>query len=202
MTNGIDDLRFAVVDIETTGLEPTESHILQIAVVLCDSSGTVEGTWVTYVKPPRWPFSTLGPRHVHGISRLALRRAPTAATALQALAPYLEGRVFTAHNVEFDLPFLQHHAGRLGVRLPTGPVVCTLALSRSLDRSASRSHRLTDLCDRYGVVLGRAHDALEDARATAGVLAHLIDESRVASPAELYAAAAPNGRRRPAQRRP
>lgn len=202
MTNGIDDLRFAVVDIETTGLEPSENHLLQIAVVLCDSSGTVEGTWVTYVKPPHWPFSTLGPRHVHGITRLALRRAPDAATALRALAPHLEGRVFTAHNVDFDLPFLQHHASRLGVHLPTGPVVCTLTLSRSLDRPASRSHRLTDLCEHYGVALERAHDALEDARATAGVLAHLIDESGVASPADLFAAAAPTGRRRPAQRRP
>jgi DNA polymerase III epsilon subunit-like protein len=36
------------------------------------------------------------------------------------------------------------------------------------------SHRLTDLCERYGVALDRPHDALADAEATAAVLPHLL----------------------------
>ena len=201
MTAGLTDLRFAVVDIETTGLEPSEHQILQIALVLCDSAGTVLGTWSTYVKPPRWPFGRLGPRNVHGITWWALRGAPDTRTALASLAERLAGRVFTAHNVDFDLTFLKLHAERTGVALPIESVVCTLTLSRSLDRSGSRSHRLVDLCEHYGVTLERAHDALEDARATAGILPYLLGESGITSAAELFAAAAPSGRRRPPQRR-
>ena len=202
MTGALANARFAVVDIETTGLEPTEHHILQIAVVHCDSAGRVLDTWCTYVKPPRWPFVSLGPREVHGISLLALRKAPTVHDALVGLVGQLNGYVFTAHNVDFDLPFLQHHAALAGVDLSVAEPVCTLMLSRSLDPSALRSHRLTDLCERYGVNLTRAHDALEDSRATAGILPHLINESGVTTLEALRSAAAPSGRRRRGQRRP
>ena len=39
---------------------------------------------------------------------------------------------------------------------------------------AQQSHRLTDVCERYGVSLDRPHDALADAAATAEVLPHLL----------------------------
>jgi DNA polymerase-3 subunit epsilon len=159
-------------------------------------------TWCTYVKPPRWPFASLGPRNVHGISNLALRGAPKVREALIALVGQLQGCVFTAHNVDFDLAFLQHHAELAGVALPSAEPVCTLMLSRSLDPSASRSHRLTDLCEHYGVSLIRAHDALEDSRATASILPHLLSEAAVSTIEELRAVAAPSGRRRQGQRRP
>ena len=38
-------------------------------------------------------------------------------------------------------------------------------------------HVLADLCERYGIVLSNAHDALADARATAMVLPALITEA-------------------------
>ena len=201
MSAALADARFAVVDIETTGLEPADHHILQIAVVHSDSTGRVLSSWSTYVKPPRWPFASLGPRDVHGISRRSLRGAPRVREALAELADHLRGEVFTAHNVDFDLPFLQHHAHLAGVELQVVAPVCTLALSRSLDPSATRSHRLVDLCERYGVELTRAHDALEDSRSTAGILPHLIKESGVVTLDELRSAAAPSGRRRRNQRR-
>lgn len=193
----IADLRFAVVDLETTSLEPHTGHIVQIALVLADSSGTVHDTWCTYVKPPRWPFAGVGPTEVHGIRRSTLRGAPHAAEALRALATRLAGTVFTAHNADFDLGFVRHHAAAHGVALPDTPVLCTLALSRRLDPGATRSHRLGDLCTRYGVVLNRAHDALEDARATAGILPHLLAESSITEVDALLAAGTPMPRRSP-----
>lgn len=189
------DLRFAVVDLETTSLEPSAGHILQIALVVADSSGTVLDTWSTYVKPPRWPLAGVGPTAIHGIRRSTLRGAPHAAEALRELAHRLPGCVFTAHNADFDLGFLRHHATRLGVALPEVSVFCTLALSRRLDPSGSLSHRLGDLCTRYGVTLTRAHDAVADATATAGVLPHLIAASGITEADALLAAGAPMPRR-------
>ena len=189
-------LEFAVVDLETTGLNPKEHDILQIAVVVTDAAGHELQAWSTFVKPPRWPFAALGPRNVHGISNLQLWRAPRLGRALRRLAQHLEGRVFTAHNVDFDLTFLDHDAQERGIRLPDSPVVCTLSLSRSLDPNFSRSHRLGDLCVRYGIVLERAHDALEDARATGQLLPHLISEAGVTSSDELFNRSAPRSRRR------
>jgi len=192
----LDRLEFAVVDLETTGLTPDEHHILQIGVVVSDANGREIYSWSTFVKPPGWPFARLGPRNVHGISNAQLWRAPRLGPALRHLAELLDGRVFTAHNVDFDLTFLDHDSQSLGVPLPDVPVVCTLSLSRSLDPSFSRSHRLGDLCDRYGITLERAHDALEDARATSRLLPHLIGEAGVSSSTELFERSAPRSRRR------
>ncbi len=190
------DLRFAVVDLETSGLEATKDQILQIAVVTADCTGAVTDEWCTYVKPPRWPFASVGPREVHGISRRMLREAPNTATALAALAERLDGAVFVAHNVDFDLGFVRHHAAAHGVAVPEVPVVCTLTLSRSLDPAAKQSHRLSDVCRRYGVELERAHDALADARAAAALLPHLIAAVGIDDAAELLRLGMPVSQRR------
>ena len=52
--------------------------------------------------------------------------------------------------------------------------MCTLELSRKLDPKRAESHRLATLCERYGIPLDNAHDALCDATATAQLLSILI----------------------------
>jgi DNA polymerase-3 subunit epsilon len=47
-------------------------------------------------------------------------------------------------------------------------------MSRRLDPDRELSHRLGDVCERFGVALERPHDALGDAAATAAVLPHLL----------------------------
>ena len=47
------------------------------------------------------------------------------------------------------------------------------------------THGLADVCARYDVPLERHHDALSDARATAGVLPHLLAAHGVLDEADL-----------------
>jgi DNA polymerase-3 subunit epsilon len=169
--------RFAVVDLETTGLQPERHRILQIGLVVVDADGTVLDEWSTYVALDHW-WRRLGPRHVHGIRRRDLRGAPSLAEALRSLTDHLAiaggDAVLTAHHAAFDLAFLERAASTTGVPLPTGPRLCTLRLSRSLDPDRRLSHRLGDLGARHGVVIDRPHDAAADALATAQVLPHLL----------------------------
>ena len=58
-------------------------------------------------------------------------------------------------------------------------------MSRALDPERVSSHRLADLCVRYDVPPGRAHDALADATATAAVLPHLLRGLGVTSSDDL-----------------
>jgi DNA polymerase-3 subunit epsilon len=60
-----------------------------------------------------------------------------------------------------------------------------LRLSRRLDPDRAASHRLGDLCVRYDVPNARPHDALYDARATAGVLSHLLSANAVVAGVDL-----------------
>jgi len=166
-------LRFGVVDLETTGLRIDRHRILQLGLVIVEH-GRVIDQWSTYVKLRR-PWQRLGPRHVHGIRRRDLRGAPRLVEALDELADRLDGAIFTAHNAAFDGGFLETAARAEGSRLRIGPRLCTLRLSRRLDPDRLLSHRLGDLCDRYGLTIERPHDALSDALATAEVLPRLLD---------------------------
>ena len=96
--------RFAVVDVETSGLRPRRDNLLQIAVVTVEGDGTVLDSWSTLVRLRR-PWSRVGPRHVHGLQRRHLLRATPAADAIAGLATRLDGALFTAHNAEFDAAF-------------------------------------------------------------------------------------------------
>jgi DNA polymerase III subunit epsilon len=164
--------RFAVVDIETSGLSLRRHRILQVAIVTVEG-GQVVDEWSSLVKL-RWPWQRVGPSAMHGISRRSLRSAPRRVDVLAELGRRLEGTVFTAHNALFDWSFIDRASRRDGVVLPPLSRLCTLRLSRGLDPERERSHRLADLCERYGVVNDRPHDALFDARATAMVLPHLL----------------------------
>lgn len=175
------DVRFGVVDVETSGLSTRRHRVLQVAIVTVDGEGTVLDSWVSLIRPSNRLFFRLGPRHIHGLNRSALRAAPPAVKVLSELARRLEGTTFTAHNARFDATFLQASAARAQIKLPVSPTLCTLRLSRRLDPDREFSHRLTDLCQRYGVTLDRPHDALEDALATAAILPHLLRAHGVAT---------------------
>lgn len=171
-------LRFGVVDIETSGLETDRHRILQIGLALIeidpsDHRVTEIDRWSSFVRLRR-PWERLGPRRVHGIRRRDLRGAPRISQALTDLQQRLTGAMFTAHNAAFDAGFLTEAAREAGVPLHLGPRLCTLRMSRRLDPERLQSHRLGDLCSRYGVPLDRPHDALEDALATAAILPHLL----------------------------
>lgn len=166
--------RFAVVDVETSGLSVDHHRVLQVAVVTVDAEGRVIDRWSSLVRPRNRWFFRLGPRHIHGLTRARLRSAPPAAEVLAELTSRLDGATFTAHNARFDAAFLQRFGSRQGAQLTLSPQLCTLRLSRRLDPQRQLSHRLADVTARYGVTNERPHDALEDATATAAVLPHLL----------------------------
>jgi len=168
---------FAVVDVETSGLDVRRHRILQLAVVTVDADGTLIDEWDTFVKL-RWPLGRVGPTHIHGISRPMLKQAPKIDAVLEELDRRIGDSMFVAHNARFDGEFLLNAArrSRSDTSLPTTLQrrLCTLRMSRRLDPERARSHRLTDLCDRYDITLDRPHEALSDALATAALLPHLL----------------------------
>lgn len=175
--------RFAVVDVETSGLSTRRHRILQVAVVTV-ADGAIVDEWVSMVRLG-WRFQRIGPRRVHGIRRADLRGAPRQREVVAELARRLDGAVFTAHNAAFDWGFLVRAARRSGIDLPPGPRLCTLTLSRRLDPERALSHRLGDVGERYGIVNDRPHDALADARATAQILPRLLADHQVHGSTDL-----------------
>lgn len=187
MSDPISSQRFAVVDVETSGLSLRRHHVLQVGVVVIDGSGTVLDRWGSLLAPRRRWLFRVGPTWLHGIRRRDVRSAPPAAAVLCELAAKLEGARFVAHNAEFDLAFLRKAAKRSRVELNFADPLCTLRLSRQLDPHRSMSHRLGDICERCGIHLAQPHNALADADATAAVLPHLLQAHSIATVDQLPA---------------
>ena len=178
--------RFAVVDLETSGLSTSRHRVLQIGVVTVDAHGTVLDEWESLVRL-RWPLGRVGPTHVHGLTRSDLRGAPRIGSVLDEFERHVGESLFTAHNAGFDGAFLAQAARRRNGRaMPClSPRLCTLRMSRKLDPERALSHRLGDVCARYGVTIERHHDALADAAATAAVLPHLLAAHAITEPEQL-----------------
>jgi DNA polymerase-3 subunit epsilon len=180
--------RFAVVDVETSGLDHQRHRLLQVGMVHVDAAGHVLGEWETFVRL-KWPLGRVGPTEVHGITRGDLRGAPRLADVIADVCDRLDGALMVAHNARFDGEFLiraaqrSHIDGSEARRLERR--LCTLRMSRRLDPDRVRSHRLGDLCDHYGVNLDRPHDALADAHATAAILPHLLRAHEITSETDL-----------------
>ncbi|WP_413452328.1 exonuclease domain-containing protein [Georgenia phoenicis] len=162
---------YAVVDLETTGLNPARHHrIVEIGIVQVSPEGEVEDSWCTLVNPER----DLGPQHIHGITAADVLSAPTFADIAGDVAARLRGRAFVAHNASFDARFLSAAYQGLGYDVPIGPetTVCTMRWSGHLLPHLPRT--LAGCCSHLGLPLEQHHSALSDATAAAALLAHLL----------------------------
>ena len=163
--------RYAVIDIETTGLSPAYHHrILEIAVVLVDDDGSLAREWDTLVNPCR----DVGATEIHGLSAADVYSAPTFDKIAAELASLLRGRVPVAHNLAFDAPFIASEYRRLGYCVPLSPTsgLCTMRLASRYLPAAPRA--LEACCECVGYQIDSAHAALQDAGAAAHLLWHYI----------------------------
>lgn len=121
------------------------------------------------------PERDMSATDVHRLTAADVCRAPTFAQVASKLRSFLAGRVPVAHNLSFDGTFLAAEYQRLGLAVPLSRAtgLCTMQLAPRYLRTQSRN--LEACCDCIGVRVDSAHNALEDARATARLLSHYID---------------------------
>jgi len=174
---------YVTFDLETTDLDTSTCEIVEIAAVRVER-GVIAGEFHSLVKPQR--AVSAGAQATHGFGAADLAVAPSFADVWPRFREFIGASVLVAHNgLNFDVPVLRRMAAPHGgaERLQ---VFDTLPLARSLSRDSSK---LADLAARFGVPLGRAHHALDDARALVGVYealeARRVVRSRKASLANL-----------------
>jgi DNA polymerase III subunit epsilon len=200
------ELRFAVVDVETTGTSPARSdRVTEVAIVHVDG-GAVAGSFESLVNPGR-PI----PAAIVALTRITeemVRTAPPFGDVAGEVVRQLRDRVFVAHNAAFDWRFVSHEIQRAaGVQL-VGETLCTVRLARVLLPQLPR-RSLDAVTHYFGIDIGARHRAAGDALATAQVLLRLLQlaEDRGASTwrelvALLHAGKSRATRRRSAMPRP
>ncbi len=164
---------YAVFDCETTGTDTASDEIVSLALVRLDPDGLEMARYATLVRPSR-PIPAEATA-VHGISDEDVADAPAFAEIAGELLGLLAGAVFVAHNASFDLGMLQRAFAGAGIAYSPPAVACTLEAFRLLEPLAD-NHRLQTICERRGIELHDAHEAISDVLATVALLRVLLDE--------------------------
>lgn len=157
---------FTVLDLETTGLKPGAAGITEIAAIRVEH-GAITKEFHSLVNPGRRVPAMI--TRLTGITDEMLRDQPTINTVFPRLQTFLGSTVLVAHNVDFDLSFLNFEARRFTSATLFNPSLCTLRLAKRLLPSL-RSRSLDAVASHLGVRGSDRHRALGDARLTAEVL--------------------------------
>ncbi len=177
---------YAVFDCETTGTDPATDEIVSLAVVRLDGDGSEAARFASLVRPSQ-PIPAEASA-VHGIDDQDVAGAPFFGAIAGRVLELLDGAVLVAHNAAFDLAMLQQALRRVGLRYEPPAVACTLEAFRLLEPAAA-SHRLEAICERHGIALDGAHEALGDVLATTGLLRILLARGIAPETVELDDAA-------------
>jgi DNA polymerase III epsilon subunit family exonuclease len=121
---------FTAIDLETTGLDPITSDIIEIGAVRFNKNGILR-TFSQLIKPTK----PLKPEHeqalkVSGITPKLLESSLTFDETLIDLELFLADSCLVIQNAEFDLGFLHLEFKKRQKKFPTLPVFCTLNMAR------------------------------------------------------------------------
>ncbi|RHW41275.1 ATP-dependent helicase DinG [Neobacillus notoginsengisoli] len=156
--------KFVVVDLETTGNSPKKGdRIIQFAAVVIED-GKIAEMYTTLINPLQ-PIPIFI-EELTGLSDDDVKEAPLFSEIAPKVSSLLKDAYFVAHNVSFDMGFLQEEFILSGEKAFTGPVLDTVEMARFLEPS-SDSYKLADLAAGEGLSHDRPHQADSDAEATA-----------------------------------
>ena len=159
--------RYVVVDLETTGNSSKKGdRIIQFAAVVIENDQIVD-EFSTYIHPEQ--EISLFIEELTGISNETVMDAPIFNEVAEEIAKLLQGACFVAHNVLFDLSFLQDELSRCGFEPFYGSTLDTVELAKIL-KPTSDGYKLHQLAKEEKIEHLRPHQADSDAYATALLL--------------------------------
>lgn len=165
--------KFAVIDLETIGNAPKRGdRIIQFAAVVIENGKIIE-QYSSFINPEQQipPFI----EELTGINDEMVKDAPLFSEIAPKILTMLDDAYFVAHNVLFDLSFLQEELIHAGYEGFFGPVLDTVELARILLPTAD-SYKLSDLALKEKLSHDRPHQADSDAYVTAELLLILLDK--------------------------
>lgn len=166
-------MKFAVLDFETTGGQ-AEDQIIQVGLVIIEDQQIIK-RYSSFVKPtiPIPPFIT----GLTGIDDNSVADAPDLEQVIMELQPLLHDSALVAHNVGFDLAFLQRALDSSGYLPFSGLVLDTIDFLRMLFPFIE-SLQLNHVSHYFQLAHDHPHQADSDAEVTAEIWLRCLNKLR------------------------
>jgi DNA polymerase-3 subunit epsilon len=154
-------MKFAIVDIETTGGTAYDARITEIAIFIHDGKQVIH-QFHSLVNPQMQV-----PRFITGLTGITnemVATAPLFADIAEEIFNITNDCVFVAHNVNFDYSFIRQEFKNVGIDFKRKKV-CTVRLSRAI-LPGYPSYSLGNISANLGIKITGRHRATGDAEAT------------------------------------
>jgi DNA polymerase III subunit epsilon len=160
---------FTIIDVETTGTVHKYGKITEIALYVHNGQ-RITDSFTTLVNPEiDIPIYIT---RLTGISNKMVADAPRFFEIAKKIVELTTGRIFVAHNANFDYQFIREEFSQLGYEF-LRKKLCTVQLSRKFFPGRT-SYSLGKLCADMGIKIENRHRAAGDALATVKLFEKLL----------------------------
>lgn len=163
-------MKFAIVDIETTGGSAKTNAITEIAIIRLEDGKEID-RYETLINPNRLIPPKIS--SLTGITNEMVADAPEFHEVAQVIWEKTHDHVFVAHNVNFDYSFIREQFALLGSQWRPKRL-CTVRLSRKLIPNLY-SYSLGKIADQLGYKILARHRAMGDCEFTAVLFQLLLE---------------------------
>lgn len=170
-------MREICFDTETTGLDPkTGDRITEVGCVEIIDRKLTGNTFREIINPNR--KNSLESIEITGLTDEILKDKPFFSEIVENLLEFIGDSQLVAHNASFDMMFINHELGLMGLEPLKNDVVDSLTLAKI--RFPGKKNNLDVLCERFNIDNSRRdkHGALLDAELLAEVYLCLTQEEQ------------------------
>ena len=172
MTDAISTGNYTSIDTETTGLSPWQNEVIEIgAVRFRDWQPVAEFDVLIRPEYPIPSFIT----GLTGITNEMVADKPRFGEIVEEFMDFLGDDDIVGHNISFDLKFLNAAGAPLmdaDFTYHDTMLIGRKKLKKGVDIEC---HKLSVMCEYYGISNSNAHRAADDARATGKLFKKLIN---------------------------
>lgn len=155
--------RYAVIDLETTGLSPAHDEIIEIgALIVC--AGQIEAEFQALLRPKARVSPEI--ERLTGLTEGMLEaEGEDLKEILPAFLQFIGPLPVVSHNAQFDCDFLRAACGDCGLPLFSNPSIDTCELARRTMKGTSDC-KLQTLAEHFQLTVSAKHRSLADCLTT------------------------------------
>jgi DNA polymerase III epsilon subunit family exonuclease len=179
------DVRIAVTDIETTGLDHknrTDKIVELASAIFCGGRIIDQKSWL--INPCRLIPQEV--QEIHGISDAMVVDSPIFCEIAPEWLGFIKDCVLVGHNFKsFDRHMINAEMDTAGLKMPKIPIIDTMTMVRRYDKPQDQEGpklptgwlKLEKACERHGISNNDAHRALSDVMATGELFYKLLSKT-------------------------
>ncbi len=159
---------FVAIDVETTGLSPTQNELIEISAIKYNGNKKID-TFTTLIKPKeKIPYHIT---NITGITNEMVKASPAVEEVMPILIDFIKDSPIVAHNAKFDYKFIQSYSNN---SFSKNKLIDTVQIGRILFPRLE-NHKLGTIAKHIGITEDGFHRAEFDCECCAKIYMRYLE---------------------------